>query len=113
EGDGESEFALSRWEEGLPTTSMCKVIWEEKGYDVSITDLDVAPMYQGAANGDLDIFMDTWLPQTHGDYWEDYGDQLENLSVWYDNAILTLTVLEYMEDINSITDLREHADELG
>lgn len=113
EDDKEIEFALIPWEEGIATTNMWKVILEEKGYDVSITDLDVAPMYQGAANGDLDIFMDTWLPQTHGDYWEDYGDQLENLSVWYDNAILTLTVPEYMEDINSIPDLREHADELG
>src|SRR5699024_223021 len=113
EDDKEIEFALIPWEEGIATTNMWKVILEEKGYDVSITDLDVAPMYQGAANGDLDIFMDAWLPQTHGDYWEDYGDQLENLSVWYDNAILTLTVPEYMEDINSIPDLREHADELG
>lgn len=64
------------------------------------------------AEGDIDLFLDTWLPQTHGDYWEDYGDDLENIGTWYDNAILTLTVPEYMEDINSIPDLQEHADEI-
>lgn len=113
EDETEINFALIPWEEGIAATHLWKVILEEKDYDVTITDLDVAPMYQGAANGDLDLFMDTWLPQTHADYWDDYGDQLENLSVWYDNAILTLTVPEYMEDINTIPDLREHADELN
>ena len=109
----EINFALIPWEEAIATTHLWKVILEEQDYDVTVTDLDVAPMYQGAANGDVDLFMDTWLPQTHGDYWEDYGDSLENLSVWYDDASLKLTVPSYMEDINTIDDLRANADELG
>lgn len=113
-GDDATEinFALIPWEEAIATTHLWKVILEEKDYDVTVTDLDVAPMYQGAANGDVDLFMDTWLPQTHADYWDDYGDQLENLAVWYDDASLKLTVPSYMEDVNTIADLREHADEL-
>ncbi|AFR10470.1 MULTISPECIES: glycine betaine ABC transporter substrate-binding protein [Nocardiopsis] len=114
-GDDNKEIniALIAWEEAIATTAMWEVILEEKGYDVTVTDVDVAPMYQGAANGDVDLFLDTWLPTTHADYWEDYGDQLEDLGSWYDNAVLTITVPEYMEDVNSIADLPEYADELN
>ncbi|MFJ9556178.1 glycine betaine ABC transporter substrate-binding protein [Nocardiopsis sp. NPDC101807] len=117
EGEGgdtkEINIALIAWEEAIATTAMWEVILQELDYDVTVTDVDVAPMYQGAANGDVDLFLDTWLPITHSDYWEDYGDQLEDLGVWYDNAVLTLTVPTYMEDVNSIADLADHADELG
>ncbi|QUX29465.1 glycine betaine ABC transporter substrate-binding protein [Nocardiopsis akebiae] len=117
EGGGEDtkeiNIALIAWEEGIAVTHMWQAILEEKGYDVTITDVDVAPMYQGAANGDVDLFLDTWLPVTHADYWEEYGDQLEDLGAWYDNAKLTITVPSYMEDVNSIPDLADHADDLG
>ncbi|MEE2041724.1 glycine betaine ABC transporter substrate-binding protein [Nocardiopsis sp. CT-R113] len=109
----EINIALIAWEEAIATTAMWEVILQELDYDVTVTDVDVAPMYQGAANGDVDLFLDTWLPITHSDYWEDYGDQLEDLGVWYDNAVLTITVPSYMEDVNSIADLTDHADELG
>lgn len=105
-------IALIAWEEAIAVTEMWKVVLEEKGYNVEVTDVDVAPMYQGAANGDVDLFLDTWLPNTHEQYWADYGDQLEDLGSWYDNAILTLTVPAYMEDVNSIPDLLDHVDEL-
>ena len=108
----EVNIALIAWEEAIATTAMWQVILEEKGYDVTVTDVDVAPMYQGAANGDVDLFLDTWLPITHADYWEDYGDDLEDLGTWYDNATLTITVPSYMEDVNSIADLSDHVDEL-
>ncbi|MBR8743145.1 glycine betaine ABC transporter substrate-binding protein [Nocardiopsis sp. MG754419] len=112
EDSKEINIALIAWEEAIATTAMWEVILQEKGYDVTVTDVDVAPMYQGAANGDVDLFLDTWLPVTHEDYWEEYGDQLEDLGSWYDNAVLTITVPEYMEDVNSIADLEDHADDL-
>ncbi len=113
-GGGQAvNIALIAWEEAIATTAMWQVILEEKGYDVTVTDVDVAPMYQGAANGDVDLFLDTWLPVTHADYWEDYGDDLEDLGTWYDNAKLTITVPSYVEDVNSIEDLADSADEFG
>lgn len=110
EDESEIEIALIPWEEAIAVTNMWKVILEELDYDVTITDVDVAPMYQGVANGDIDMFFDTWLPQTHIDYWDDHGDDLENLGVWYDNAILTLTVPEYVDEVDSIADLRDNAE---
>ncbi|GAB2481479.1 glycine betaine ABC transporter substrate-binding protein [Nocardiopsis aegyptia] len=111
-GGGEINIALIPWEEDIAATNMWKVLLEEKGYDVTVTDLDVAPVFQGAANGDVDLFLDTWLPVTHADYWDEYGDQLEDLGAWYDNAKLTLTVPTYMEDVNSIEDLPDVAGDL-
>ncbi|WP_026115962.1 glycine betaine ABC transporter substrate-binding protein [Nocardiopsis kunsanensis] len=108
----EIEIALIAWEEGIAVTHMWEAILEEKGYDVTLTEVDVAPAFQGIANGDVDLFLDTWLPTTHEEYWNDYGDDLEDLGSWYDNATLTLTVPAYMEDVNEIGDLADHADEL-
>lgn len=112
EGGKDISIALIAWEEAIATTAMWEVILQEKGYNVDVTDVDVAPAFQGVANGDVDLYLDTWLPATHEQYWNDYGDQIEDLGSWYDNAILTLTVPTYMEDVNSIPDLLDHADEL-
>ncbi|WP_150241477.1 glycine betaine ABC transporter substrate-binding protein [Nocardiopsis quinghaiensis] len=108
----EINIGLIAWEEAIATTNMWKVILEEKGYDVTVTDLDVAPLFQGLDNGDVDLYLDVWLPTTHADYWADYGEDLEQLNTWYDNAKLTMTVPSYMEDVNSIPDLADHAEEL-
>ena len=107
------DLAMIAWDDSIAVTSLWAVILEEKGYDVNVTEVDVAPAYQGLAQGDMDLYLDTWLPVTHEEYWEDYGDQLEDLGVWYDNAVLTLTVPSYMEDVDEIPDLVDHADELG
>ncbi|MBE2998323.1 glycine betaine ABC transporter substrate-binding protein [Nocardiopsis sp. HNM0947] len=112
--DGQSiDLAMIAWDDSIAVTSLWAVILEEKGYDVDITELDVAPAFQGLENGDVDAYLGVWLPVTHEEYWEDYGENLESLGVWYDNAVLTLTVPSYMEDVNEIPDLVDHADELG
>ncbi|GAA3737810.1 glycine betaine ABC transporter substrate-binding protein [Spinactinospora alkalitolerans] len=115
EGEGPKEISIGLipWEEGIAVTNMWKVILEEKGYEVTVENVDVAPLYQGMAQGDIDLFMDTWLPDTHGDYWEEYGEQVEDVGVWYDNATLELTVPSYVEDVDSIEDLVGKADEFG
>ncbi|MFC4563655.1 glycine betaine ABC transporter substrate-binding protein [Nocardiopsis mangrovi] len=113
EGEGEGQeitIGLIPWEEDIAVTHLWKAVLEEKGYTVNIENVDVAPMYEGTANGDIDLFLDTWLPITHADYWEEYGDRLEDLGTWNDNASLQITVPSYVEDINSIADLKGNAD---
>ncbi|MGB4442014.1 MAG: glycine betaine ABC transporter substrate-binding protein [Coriobacteriia bacterium] len=92
------------WDEDVAATYLWKQILEEEGYDVELTQLDVAPVFQGVAAGDLDLFLDAWLPSTHSDYWTEYGDSLEDLATWYDNGLLTWAVPEYV-DADSIEDL--------
>ncbi|MEX0789244.1 MAG: glycine betaine ABC transporter substrate-binding protein [Actinomycetota bacterium] len=97
------------WDEDVAVTYLWEYLLEEEGYDVDLTQLDVAPVYQGLADGDIDVFLDAWLPQTHSDYWERFGDDLEDVGVWYDSGTLNLAVPTYM-DVETIADLQGQAD---
>jgi len=109
---GSVHFGLIPWDEDIAATYLWKSILENEGYTVELTQLDVAPVYSGLAQGDMDLFLDAWLPATHGDYWAEYGDQLEDLGIWYDNGLLTLAVPEYV-DAQTIADLEGQADTFG
>lgn len=101
------------WDEDVAVTYLWKDILEEQGYNVTLTQLDVAPVYAGLADGDIDLFFDAWLPVTHEDYWDEYGDKIEDIKVWYDKGTLELTVPEYVEDVTTIADLKGKADQFG
>ncbi|WP_017595325.1 glycine betaine ABC transporter substrate-binding protein [Nocardiopsis potens] len=116
EGDGggkEISIGMIPWEEDIAITNLWKVILEEKGYTVTVEEVDVAPTFEGVANGDIDMYMDVWLPTTHGDYWDQYGDKLEELGTWNENASLELTVPSYVEDVDSIEDLKGKEEMFG
>ncbi|GAB3482918.1 glycine betaine ABC transporter substrate-binding protein [Nocardiopsis coralliicola] len=110
EGGQEISIGMIPWEEDIAVTNMWKVILEEKGYTVNVEEVDVAPTFEGVSNGDIDLFLDTWLPTTHGEYWDQYGDQLEDLGTWNENASLELTVPSYVDEVDSIADLKDNAD---
>jgi glycine betaine/proline transport system substrate-binding protein len=97
------------WAEDIAVSHLWKHVLEEEGYDVTLKELDVAPVFVGVAEGDLDLFFDTWLPVTHEDYWKKYGDQVADLGVWYDSATLNIAVPEYV-DAKTIGDLKGMAD---
>lgn len=100
------------WDEDVAVTFLWKNILEENGYTVELTQLDVAPVYEGLAAGDLDLFLDAWLPTTHEDYWAEHGDDLEDLGIWYDNGTLNIAVPSYVE-AETIGDLAGMADTFG
>lgn len=101
------------WDEDVAVTYLWKNILEGEGYEVELTQLDVAPVYAGLAAGDLDLFFDSWLPVTHEDYWDEYGDRIEDIKIWYDQGSLELTVPTYLEEFTSIADLQGQADMFG
>lgn len=93
------------WDEDVAVSNLWKYVLENKGYKVSFQELDAAPMYIGLAKGDVDLYLDMWLPQTHADYWKQYGDKIVDVGAWYDQATLNIAVPDYM-NINSIADLK-------
>lgn len=102
------------WDEAVATSHMWKHILEEQGYDVELKALQAGLIFQGLADGEIDFYLDAWLPQTHKDYMDKYGDQVEKLGNWYGGeATLNITVPEYVEDVNSMEDLAANADQLG
>ncbi|MDP9481350.1 MAG: glycine/betaine ABC transporter, partial [Actinomycetota bacterium] len=51
------------WAENLAVSNLTKVIFEEDlGYEeVELKLLDVGPLFQGVASGDLHAFQDVWM----------------------------------------------------
>lgn len=99
------------WDEDIAVSHLWKHVLEDKGYEVELKELDVAPVFIGVAKGDLDLFFDTWLPVTHEDYWKQYKDKVVDLGSWYDEATLNIAVPEYM-DVETIGDLKGMEKEL-
>lgn len=100
------------WDEDVAITFLWKELLEEEGYTVELTQLEAGPTFGGLAAGDLDVYMDAWLPVTHEDYWATYGDKLEKIGTWNANGLLTWAVPDYV-DIESIEDLNGREAEFG
>lgn len=111
----EANLTYVNWEEGVAYTHLAKVVLEEEmGFDVTITAADVGPAYASVASGDQDAFMESWLPTLHASYLDEYGDQLVDLGIIYENTASGLVVPQYMADagVTTISDLTEVVDEL-
>ncbi|MGM0442710.1 MAG: glycine betaine ABC transporter substrate-binding protein [Fibrobacterota bacterium] len=98
------------WSEGIAMTNLAKVALEDMGYSVELTQLDPGPIYAALAKKRGDLFMDAWLPHTHADYWQKYGEDLVKIGKGFDNGTTGLVVPAYM-DINSIADLNDRVDD--
>ena len=66
-------------------------------------------MFVGLAKGDYDFALDGWLPMTHADYFEQYGDKIVDLGSWNDDAKLTIAV-NADAPIDSLDELAANAD---
>ena len=96
---------LPSWTDGLSTAYLLQDQLEKIGYDVELKTLtEAGPLYTGLAQGDVDLFPSAWPEVTHAEYMKTYGDSIEDLGTYYDNARLTIAVPEY-SDLTSIEDL--------
>lgn len=102
--------AFNGWDESFAASHLVKHVLEDEGYTVTISNFDAAPAYTGVAGGDIDFLMDGWLPITHAEQIENYGDDLEPQGCWYDNAKLTIAVNED-SPAQSIADLAGMGDD--
>ncbi|MDO4413311.1 glycine betaine ABC transporter substrate-binding protein [Cutibacterium sp.] len=104
--------AFNGWDESFATAGILKNVLEKDGYTVTIKGFDAGPGYAGLVGGDIDLITDGWLPLTHADYVKRYGDKMENLGCWYDNAKLTIAVNKDSK-AKTIGDLKSMGDEYG
>jgi glycine betaine/proline transport system substrate-binding protein len=112
-GKGHLTIAVfNGWDEGIAASELWKAVLEDEGYTVDLAYADPAAAYTGIAQGDYDLTLDTWLPLTHADYMETYGDELVDLGAWNDEAKLTIAVNEDAP-IDSLTELAANADLFG
>ncbi|SNS65607.1 glycine betaine/proline transport system substrate-binding protein [Micrococcales bacterium KH10] len=104
---------LPAWTDGLSTAYLLEDQLGKIGYTVKMEELtEAGPLYTALAQGDIDIYPSAWPELTHADYMTEYGDNIEDLGAYYDNAKLTIAVPEYT-DITSIEELKGNADRFG
>lgn len=105
EGEGKSiELVMTPWDSERLTGNMTKRVLEQKGYEVTLTPVDPAIVFEALAQGDADATLAAWLPKTHGSFYEEHKDNLVKVNEAITGAKIGLAVPEYM-DIESIEDL--------
>lgn len=103
-GDKKITIAYVNWAEGVAMTQLAKNILEKKGYQVTLKNADVAPVFAAVAGGDADVFLDTWMPVTHQHYMETFGQKVTVLNTNFEGAKIGLVVPDYVA-IKSIEEL--------
>jgi glycine betaine/proline transport system substrate-binding protein len=97
------------WDEAAVVANLSKIVMEEDlGYgEVRLQELELGPVIQGVASGDLDAYQDIWLPNHQAQI-----DEVENdvilLDPWYDGTTeFGIAVPTYMTNVNAIPDLNQ------
>ncbi len=102
---------LPAWTDGLSTAYLLENQLTEMGYTVEMETVgEAALLYQAVSSGDVDMYPSAWPEVTHANYMNEYGDDIEDVGTYYEGAKLTWAVPEYMDDVNSIEDLKGMAD---
>lgn len=113
--DAKGEITLAvfnGWDEGIATSELWKAVLEQQGYDVTLAYSDVAALFVGLSEGDYDFTTDVWLPVTHAEYLDTFGDDIVDLGAWNEESRLTVAV-NADAPIDSLTELADNADLFG
>ncbi|MYR28659.1 MULTISPECIES: ABC transporter permease/substrate binding protein [unclassified Streptomyces] len=94
------------WDEGIASSYLWKEVLERRGFKVSAKQYEAGALYTGMANGQVDFETDSWLPNTHKQYWDKYGDRLEDMGAWYGPTSLEIAVPSYVKGVKSTADLK-------
>jgi len=113
EGENNDEtikLGYQSWVDGIAMTHLtAAILQDEMGYETEITQANLGPIFSDIAQGNQDLMMHAWLPNTHASYEEQYSDDWEELGVSYEGARIGLVVPQYV-DIDSISELNANID---
>lgn len=112
ESNGTVKIGYVNWADAIAITNLASAILEEKmGYEVDMKQGEAGMVFTSLSSGDIDLYLDGWLPTTHKDYMDKYEGKIEKVSIILENVKSGLVVPEYM-DINSIEELNTIKDQL-
>jgi glycine betaine/proline transport system substrate-binding protein len=115
-GEAKKEVSIfyPNWAEGIAFTYLAKSALEANGFEVELTNLEPGLIYGELSkeNSKGDVFLDAWLPNTHKEYWADYGDKLVKLGESFSEGTTGLVVPAYVT-INSIEELNANKDKFN
>ena len=100
------KLAYVAWDSEIASHNVMKLVLEDVGYDVTLTQVEAGPMWTAIADGSADASLAAWLPLTHATYAEKFDGKFEDLGTNMEGVKVGLVVPSYM-DIDSIEDLKE------
>lgn len=109
-GQEDLKIPYVAWARESISTEMLANLLEQVGYNVEISQVEAGPMWSSVADGSADLHTSAWLPATHASYWEEYEDDIVKVNETIDSAPLALTVPSYVEDVNTMEDLKDNED---
>lgn len=99
------KMTYANWTEGVAMTYLASELLEDRlGYQVVTKMTDVESVFELLESGEYDVFADAWLPNTHGDYMNRYGEDFEDLGMNVEQVQTGLLVPDYVQ-AQSISDL--------
>ena len=105
--DGDKiKLAYVSWDSEIASHNVMKLVLEEMGYDVTLTQVEAGPLWTAVADGSADASLAAWLPVTHKTYADKFEGKFEELGTSMEGVKIGLVVPHYM-DIDSIEDLKE------
>lgn len=105
-------IVYANWSEGVAMTHLTSEILEKHlGYEVITKMTDVASVFEHLNSAEYDVFVDAWLPETHGEYMDQYGANLDDLGVNVEQVKTGLMVPDYVA-AESIGDLEGNMTEI-
>jgi len=104
--DGDKiKLAYVAWDSEIASHNVMKIVLEEMGYKVTLTQVEAGPLWTAVADGSADASLAAWMPLTHKTYAEKFEGKFEELGVNMEGVKVGLVVPQYM-DITSIEDLK-------
>ncbi|MGX2959904.1 glycine betaine ABC transporter substrate-binding protein [Peribacillus sp. JNUCC 23] len=105
-GNSESiKLVYVAWDTEIASTNVIGKVLEQNGYKVTLSQVEVGPMFAGIANGSADATVSAWLPSTHLEYYNTYKNNFVDLGPNLKGTKTGLVVPKYV-DINSIEELK-------
>ena len=97
-----------QWDSEVASTNVVGEVLRQMGYDVKLTALDNAVMWQSVGSGESDGMVSAWLPVTHKEQYDKYKSKVQDLGVNLKGVKVGLVVPSYMK-VDSIADLTNEA----
>ena len=96
------------WDESAVVSNLSKILLEEElGYgEVRLQELELGPVIQGVASGDLDAYQDIWLPN-HQQQINEVRNDIVQLEPWYLGTTEFGIAVPYYMEIQTIPELNQ------
>ena len=82
------ELVSTTWDDALFTGNVAKIVLEQQGFNVTLTPIDPAILFESISTGDADASLSPWLPTTHGALYQENEGKFVDLGPNYEGAKL-------------------------